>query len=177
METALLEALARQSRAESAGEPPVAAFVPLARALSIAEPEGYVTLFAAEGSPLARLLQAYGAAHPDSLLETPYGRRLRQALGLSTDPHEGPAHPAGVSAPSILIRPSLPGGEALSDRELEVLRAIASGLSNADAARRLYLSPFTVKKHLENIYGKLGVHNRTEAIVQAQRLGLLTLGA
>lgn len=175
MEVALLEALARQNQADAKGEPPAAAFEPLARALAIAEPEGYLMLFLAEGPPLARLLQTYRAACPASLLETPYGRRLRQALGLPVD---GPAEILLPAQPAPPLRPAaLPGGEALSDRELEVLRAVASGLSNADAARRLYLSPFTVKKHLENIYGKLGVHNRTEAIVQAQRLGLLTLGA
>ena len=53
------------------------------------------------------------------------------------------------------------------------MRAVAGGLSNAEAGKKLYLSPFTVKKHLENIYGKLGVRNRTEAIGKAQGLGWL----
>jgi ATP/maltotriose-dependent transcriptional regulator MalT len=84
-----------------------------------------------------------------------------------------------VFTPAVSVQPAgrvpQPPGEPLSDRELEVLRAIASGLSNAEAARRLYLSPFTVKKHLENIYGKLGVHNRTEAIARAQGLRLIAV--
>lgn len=146
IEIALLEALARP-------EPPDC-FEPLARALALAAPEGYLQLFASEGEPLARLLAVYDRAHPGAL-ETPFGRRLRSALGLSVAPSPVPAK------------------EPLSDREIEVLRAVSTGLSNAEAARRLYLSPYTVKKHLENIYGKLGVRNRTEAIARLQGAGLL----
>ena len=74
-----------------------------------------------------------------------------------------------------ILEPALrqPAIEPLSDREIEVLRAVSTGLSNAEAARRLYLSPYTVKKHLENIYGKLGVRNRTEAIARMQGMGRL----
>lgn len=63
--------------------------------------------------------------------------------------------------------------EPLSVRELEVLRLIAEGLSNAEIAQRLFLSVGTVKVHSRNIYGKLGANNRTQAVAQAQRLKLL----
>ena len=63
--------------------------------------------------------------------------------------------------------------EPLSQRELEVLGLIAEGLSNAEIARRLYISLSTVKGHTTNIFGKLGVRNRTGAVTRARSLGLL----
>ena len=63
--------------------------------------------------------------------------------------------------------------EPLSERELEVLRLIAEGLTNPEVATRLFLSPNTVKVHARNIYGKLGVSNRTQAVARARSLGLL----
>ncbi len=65
--------------------------------------------------------------------------------------------------------------EPLSERELEVLRLIAEGLSNRDIADKLFLSVGTVKVHTRNIYGKLNVSSRAQAILQAQRLNLLPL--
>lgn len=169
IEIGLLEALARHALALRTGGAPDGSVEPLARALALAEPEGYIQVFAAEGQEVAPLLATYEASHPGAL-GSPYGRRLRQVLGL-----EAGAEPTLSPSGTFTARPLNSSEEPLSERELEVLRAIASGLSNAEAARRLYLSPFTVKKHLENIYGKLGVHNRTEAIARAHGLGLLTL--
>ncbi len=63
--------------------------------------------------------------------------------------------------------------EPLSERELEVLHLIAEGLTNRDIGERLYLSLNTVKVHTRNIYGKLGVNNRTQAVANARDLGLL----
>ncbi|WP_306316207.1 MULTISPECIES: response regulator transcription factor [unclassified Streptomyces] len=64
-------------------------------------------------------------------------------------------------------------GEALSRRELEVLRLVRDGLSNAEVARELFLSQATVKSHLVHIYAKLGVDSRTSAVARATRDGLL----
>jgi ATP/maltotriose-dependent transcriptional regulator MalT len=61
----------------------------------------------------------------------------------------------------------------LSERELEVLRLIAAGLSNRRISEELYISLSTAKTHLRNIYGKLNVHSRTKAIVKAKELALL----
>lgn len=150
IEIAILQALASD-----------APFEPLARALALAEPQGFLQMFVNEGPPMARLLTAYDRAHPGAL-DTPLGRKLRKAFeqtgAIPT------AEPRPLPVASV---------EALSDREIEVLRAVAGGLSNAEAGKKLYLSPFTVKKHLENIYGKLGVRNRTEAIGKAQAFGWL----
>lgn len=66
-------------------------------------------------------------------------------------------------------------GEQLSDRELEILKLAAKGMSNRDIADRLFLSVRTVKAHLSNIFGKMDVASRTEAIVTAVREGWLTL--
>jgi LuxR family maltose regulon positive regulatory protein len=63
--------------------------------------------------------------------------------------------------------------EPLSERELEVLELIAEGLTNPEIASRLFLSLNTVKVHARNIYGKLGVNNRTQAAARARALGLL----
>jgi len=63
--------------------------------------------------------------------------------------------------------------EPLSNRELEVLRLFAEGLTNRKIASRLFLALNTVKAHAGNIYGKLDVHNRTQAVTRAQVLGLL----
>lgn len=63
--------------------------------------------------------------------------------------------------------------EPLSDREIEVLQHIAEGLSNKEIARELIISPGTVKKHLNNIYTKLNVHSRTQALARAKELQVM----
>ncbi|HEV8635118.1 MAG TPA: response regulator transcription factor [Chloroflexota bacterium] len=65
--------------------------------------------------------------------------------------------------------------EALSERELEVLRAVAAGKSNKEVADDLVISAYTVQVHLRNIFGKLGVNSRTEAVTRALRQGWIRL--
>jgi LuxR family maltose regulon positive regulatory protein len=78
------------------------------------------------------------------------------------------------------VRPSSTGPagvesfvEPLSDREVEVLRLIAAGLTNREIGAKLFLALSTVKVHTRNIYGKLGVHSRMQAVIRARELGLL----
>jgi LuxR family maltose regulon positive regulatory protein len=125
----------------------------LSRALSLAEPEGYVRTFIDEGQPMTRLLRlalSRGIA-PD------YVSRLLGAI----DEEVELAPPAMES----LIEP-------LTERELEVLRLIVAGLSNPEIAEELFIAISTVKSHVNHIYGKLGVESRTQALLRAQDLGL-----
>jgi len=136
------------------------ALVHLEQALSIGEPEGYIRIFVDEGPPMARLL--YEAATRGVAPE--YVRRLLAAFP-DVEPEQ--ASPASAQAPeSDSIEP-------LSERELEVLRLIAEGLTNPEIASRLFLSLHTIKAHARNIYGKLGVRNRTQAVAKARALGVL----
>jgi len=139
----------------------------LKRALGLGEPEGFVRTFADEGSPMARLLarvmKEQGARTPYTsyAVLADYVGRLMAAL----EP-ELYAAPDKPGAPQPLIDP-------LSDRELEVLKLLASGMSNREIGERLFVAVNTVKTHVRNIYGKLYVRNRTQATARAQELNLL----
>jgi LuxR family maltose regulon positive regulatory protein len=150
LEILILKALAHQALGD--GEQARDA---LARALSLAEAGGYVRIFLDEGPPMAHLL--YEAA----------ARGMApQYLGklLAAFPAEEPA--AARQAAVEMVEP-------LTARELEVLQLVAEGLSNQEIAGRLFLSLTTVKWHTHNIYGKLAVKNRTQAVAKARALGLL----
>jgi LuxR family maltose regulon positive regulatory protein len=93
-----------------------------------------------------------------------YARKLLAALELQTR-DEGTEHPAASSTPPLI--------ESLSARELEVLRLLAAGRSNQEIADALVLALGTVKKHLNNIFGKLGVSSRTQAVARGCELHLV----
>jgi LuxR family transcriptional regulator, maltose regulon positive regulatory protein len=131
----------------------------LAFVLQRAKPEGYVRLFVDAGLPVARLL--YQAIEHD--VSPDYARRLLAAFP-KTDWSPQPDRP--MPATEDLIEP-------LSDRELEVLRLIDQGLSNSEIAAKLVLSTGTVKVHSHNIFSKLGVSSRTQAVNKARALGLI----
>jgi len=136
------------------------ALVHLEQALSIGEPEGYIRIFVDEGPSMARLLYealTRGIA-PD------YVRRLLAAFPVAESEQTAPS--TTQASKSELIEP-------LSERELEVLQLLAEGLTNQEIASRLFLSLNTVKAHSRNIYGKLGVHSRTQAVAKARALGIL----
>jgi LuxR family maltose regulon positive regulatory protein len=174
IEILILQALALQARGEDDQ-----ALTALGRALALAEPEGYVRVFLDEGPPIAHLLHQAAARDiaPD------YARSLLAVSeGATTDAHEAWAgqktttHESSVVGrrSSAMGRPSSILLDPLSERELEVLRLIAQGLTNREIASRLYLAKSTVKVHTRNIYGKLDVHSRTQAVACAQELGLLS---
>jgi LuxR family maltose regulon positive regulatory protein len=137
------------------------AFDHLKKALSIGESEDYIRIFVDEGRPMALLL--YKALqqeiHPD------YVQRLLAAFPVTKAEKE-------TSSKRLVDQSGLI--EPLSDREVEVLQLLAKGLTNQVIADRLILSPHTVKTHTRNIYGKLGVNNRTQAVDKARTLGILS---
>jgi LuxR family maltose regulon positive regulatory protein len=128
----------------------------LDRALSLAEPGGYARIFLDEGPPMAQLL--YKAAAHGIMPE--YAGRLLAAFPDAESPAPSQAPPAEMIEP-------------LSERELEILRLVAKGLSNREIAQRLVLSLSTIKWHTSNIYGKLGVKNRTQAVARSREMGLV----
>jgi LuxR family maltose regulon positive regulatory protein len=153
----VLEILTLQALALQAQGHPARALKVLAEALALAEPEGYVRLFLDEGPPMARLL--YQAL--ENQIQPDYCGRLLQAVDLlsTADPRQRGDEPSLV--------------ESLSEREREVLALVAEGLTNREIAQRLVIAPGTVKVHTANIYGKLGVHSRIQAVAKARELGIL----
>ena len=157
VETGLLEAMAL------AAQDPAAASGPLGRAFELAEKAGFIQVLADEREWLRDLPEAVLAPLFGARSDT-FRTRLTQALA-------GPAPAAPHTDSASALR------ESLSAREIEVLQAVAAGGTNAAVGRALFISPRTVKKHLENIYGKLAVHGRVEAIQRARSLGLLEAGS
>ena len=122
----------------------------LEQALDLAEPEGFVRIFLDEGASMADLLRQAVARD----LHAAYALHLLGAF----------EEAAAVLQPLI---------EPLSARELEVLRWVAAGYSNQEIAEELVIAVSTVKKHIHNIYGKLEVGSRTQAVARARELALL----
>ena len=173
-----LQALVLQAMGDTGG-----AVTVLQGAFALAQPGGFVRTFVDEGPPMARLLLA---AKTRGLMPD-YATRLLAAFETTDDrppaaPRETPdpalPEPSGVRGPSSVVR-RMPASassaliEPLSERELEVLQLIAEGLTNREIASRLFVSLNTVKAHTRNIYGKLDVHSRTQAVARSQELGLL----
>jgi LuxR family maltose regulon positive regulatory protein len=155
IEILVLQALTRQRL----GDIP-AALACLERAVTLAEPEGYVRVFVDEGQPMASLLRA--AAKQGTAGN--YVRRLLAAIGASgasgATEHDSPVKQA-------LIEP-------LSERELEVLRLLGTDLDGPAIARELMVSLHTVRTHTKHIYAKLAVTNRRAAVRRAQELDLVS---
>ncbi|MFD2093132.1 LuxR C-terminal-related transcriptional regulator [Blastococcus deserti] len=150
--------------AESARGQTAAALAALRRALTLAEPGGYVRIFLDEGAPVIDLLQAVASSGSDAS----YARRLLAA-------HGSAAGGSAIPRPRVEGVPTRePDGlaEPLSARELDVLQLLGTDLDGPDIARRLFVSVNTVRTHTRNIYAKLGVTNRRAAVRRAQELDL-----
>ncbi|MBI3943186.1 MAG: hypothetical protein HY326_09255 [Chloroflexi bacterium] len=171
-----LQALALQAQGEIKQ-----ALETLQRALSLAEPEGYIRTFIDEGQPMRELLLQVGRLQVEKLQveklagsgATPVSKEYLDRLLAAFD-----APPAQASQHTNLqtFQPSnSPLAEPLSERELEVLRLIAGGLSNREIGAQLHVTVGTVKNHANAIFGKLEVSSRTQAAARARELGLLDM--
>ena len=139
----------------------------LADALALAKPGGFIRIFVDEGTSVAELLMRMNASREGrkpvlSEIEgmQEYTHKLLAAFGKQKD-----VRPSALS-PQPLVEP-------LSQRELEILRLIAQGLSNREIGERLFLALDTVKGHNRRIYDKLQVQRRTEAVAKARSLDIL----
>ncbi len=129
----------------------------LVKALEQYEPEGYLRVFCTEGKkvlPILRMVREKGI--------------MADTIDRILAAYEPEAMGGSKAARSIAGTP-----ETLSKRELDVLRLLAQGCPDKKIAQMLVIAPETVHKHLKNIYGKLDVHNRTEAVLRAHELELI----
>jgi LuxR family transcriptional regulator, maltose regulon positive regulatory protein len=157
IELLVLTALAWEGKKERAR-----ALAMLEQALHMAGPQGYIRLFLDEGEPLARLLhhakaQGIGGEFASNLL-----------AAFTSPENEVPVAPGSGASPAAmgLIDP-------ISAREQEVLQFIATGYSNTEIAERCVISEKTVKRHISNIYRKLDVKTRTQAVALGRELKLI----
>lgn len=160
----MIEILILQSLIHQAQNDGDQAIATIKRALMLAEPEGYIRLFVDEGGPMAALLlRSFEAfqqqSEQASFATVDFLRKLLDILGVAT------AAPAKEKWQPLV--------EPLTKRELEILQLVTAGLSNRQIAERLIISENTVKTHAHNIFGKLNVGSRVQAIVKAKELDLL----
>ncbi|MAT45320.1 MAG: hypothetical protein CL609_23575 [Anaerolineaceae bacterium] len=125
--------------------------------LSLAEPEGYLRIFLDEGEPMQVILSDYCRNK-----KTKHKSYCTKILNSFSGEHRSPN-----PNQETLVEP-------LSRRELEVLGLLCAGSSNLEIAQKLYISISGVKKHTSNIYGKLGVNSRTQAVALAREIGLIS---
>ena len=168
IEVLLLQALARHAQDDT----PAAAAL-LARALALAEPEGYVRMFADEGAEMQLLIAECGG-----LIERhKYGDR-HKLIGyvntlLAAFPPAGSPQSDIENQKSDIENRKSEWVEPLSERELDVLKLLGTELSGPEIAGRLSVSLNTLRTHTKNIYGKLGVNSRRAAVRRGEELGLL----
>jgi LuxR family maltose regulon positive regulatory protein len=170
IEILILQALAYHMQ----GDIP-AALVPLERALTLAEHEGYVRLFVEEGPPMAHLLQ-------EALARGMLPGYVEKLLAAFLEPdketrRQGDKEIDRASVSPISRSPGLPDSqslvEPLSQRELQVLRLFNSELSGPEIARELVIGLSTVRTYTKSIYTKLNVNSRRAAVKRAAELGLI----
>ena len=166
----LIQVRTLQALALSVGGDQAGALAALAGAFIMAAPEGYLRVFVDEGPPMADLVRQLlagrrqeGPAAAGAPRE--YLARLVEAFERAGLPVRLPVRRGGVVVAGLV--------EPLTERELDVLGLLAAGTPNRAIAKQLVVSLDTVKRHISNLFGKLGVTNRTQAVTRARELGLL----
>ena len=164
IEALALEAVALRAQGDESG-----ALAALRSALTLAEPEGYVRIFADEGKPMAVLLRRVLRAQRREPLDVAgnvapgYVGTLLEALGAEV---ATPARSRAHGTEQLILDP-------ITGRELEVLKLLDTDLSNREIAARLFITLPTVKTHTKHLYRKLGVSARHQAVARGRELGLL----
>ncbi len=163
----LIEILGLQAIAQNAQGQTKEAAVTLSQALSLARPEGYRRVFLDMERPLGDLLE-------QTIMQDTTARRSHIVQAYVRDlldafQQQNRARETAFLSPSLAEVLNNP----LTEREQDVLQLLAEGLSNKEIAGRLVVAPSTVKQHLKNIYSKLDVHSRTQAVARGRELNLL----
>jgi len=163
----LIDVLALQALLYDARGDEPTALSALGRAITLAEPGGFIRPFLDPAPKMADLLnrlakQRVAVRYVGQLLAAFRDEKLET---VQTAPNDQ------TVVPLSLINQPL--DEPLTNRELEILTLLEQRLRNKEIAEKLFISPETVKRHTINIYGKLNVHNRREAVAKAQALGMV----
>jgi LuxR family maltose regulon positive regulatory protein len=157
IEILILQALAHQMQEDIS-----AALISLEHALKLAEPEGYMRIFLAEGSSMAELIREID---PRGILPN-YTGKLLSAFEMEAQGMDEETPPSAAPASGSLIEP-------LSQRELDILRLFKTELSGPEIAQELVIALSTVRTHTKSIYNKLNVNSRRAAVKRAIELGLI----
>ena len=147
-----------------------------ARAVELAEPEGFISIFVEEGSPIAEALANLLQQSQPGTVQAAYVKDIlavfsRSQPSATSGQRPVPQRPVGVGSVAQVEPPALI--VPLTDRELDVLRLMVEGLKYEEIAARLFISVNTVRSHVKVIYGKLNVNNRTRAIELARQLQIV----
>jgi LuxR family transcriptional regulator, maltose regulon positive regulatory protein len=166
----IIEIQALRALARSAGGDQAGALAALAEALTLGAAEGYLRVFVDEGPAMAALLRELAGRRQErpaaaDTVPRDYLARLVDAFEQAGHPVRPPVRHGGAVVAGLV--------EPLSPRELEVLRLLAAGATNRAIAKQLVVSLDTVKRHVSNLFSKLEVANRTQAVARARELGLL----
>jgi ATP/maltotriose-dependent transcriptional regulator MalT len=183
-----IDVLALQALHHDLQDDASAALKALTKSLTLAEPGGFIRLFVDLGPQMANLLKHLASQN----IAVDFIGKILAAFRVEAQiaaPDTGPSPHLSLEAPKAKWDPPLspspshplsssltsqPLVEPLTNRELEILALLTQRLSTKEIAAKLFISPTTVKKHLNNIYGKLNVGNRREAVEKAETLGIFT---